>query len=490
MGYSLSRQRRAIGRSMAVAWFLIIMIAGGLAVLTCSGGGTSFSGSQDRFAGPTNLAIAQNFLDPYGHYLFVANSQGGTITVINAQRNSVLSSHTNDIDDTDVIRVGRAPYDLALTPEGDKLFVSDAWLDNVRVVTGWAGRTPGVFDVLVEFDGNGQRSLRYDIEVEELDVVVRAGDIVIQSQPARTGASVPVFVADRDNLSIHVLDSLTGLQFDQIDLGEEPVKLLVTADGSRLFVATSEARILFIDAHSMTLLSDQTVDIGGKITGMILDVAEQALYAVNADPPELHVITLEGAPLLLDTDIPIPGAPTGIARTNDGENLYVGSSNGYLYTYDIDTMRICNSWGGRVFFRDQWPPSDTKLERIEIKDCRVRNEQWEVVYHEDADEWTIRGGRSSLQEGRAISNQYYQTDNGAIGFFIRDDENHASDGDTFYFEVDVGVAPIPVGLIPGDIASTPYYLDPTYDILFVSNSGSHNLSTVFTYENTLLGSIN
>ncbi len=485
MGYSVDRRRLA-------AYFLLIalMLAGAAAMMTCGGGGTSYSGGQDRFAGPTRLAVAQNFLDPYGHYLFVANSHGGTIAVINAQRYSVLSAHTNDIDDTDVIRVGRAPYDIALTPEGDKLFVTDAWLDRVRVVSGWAGRTPGVFDVLIEFGDEGQRYLRYDIEVDELDAVVRAGDIAIQKRPARSGSSVPVFIADRDNFSILVLDSATGEQFAQIDLGEEPTSLLVTAEGDKLFVATAEGRIYFIDGQSLTLNVDQTLDIGGILRGMAMDKYENTLYVINSDPPELHVIELEGDPVLLDTDITIPDAPTGIVGTGDGENFYISSNNGYVYTYDVDTMRLCNSWVGRIFHRDEWPPSDTKLERVEVKDCRVRNEQFEVVYHEDAEEWTIRGTRSSLQEGRAISNQYYETDNGALGFFIRDEGNHASDGDTFYFQVDVGTAPVPVGRVPGDIVATPYYLDPRYDVLFVSNSGSHNLSMIFTYENTILGSIN
>jgi len=473
---------------------LCALLAAGLAAAllfsACGGGRRGYPEQQDRFAGPTRMALAQNFLDPYGHYLFITNNQGGTISVVNAQHYTVLSSHTNDIDDIDVIRVGRAPFDLALNPAGDRLFVTDAWLDNVRVVSGWAGRRPDVFNVHVDLDEANRKILEYDIEVTELDLAVRAGELAIQSLPAADREFLPLFVTDPDNMRVVVVNAETGEETDEIILPEEPARIAITPSGDLLFLTTTEGNLLFADAGGADLLPDWTLELGGVPGAIAVNADQNELYVLNADPPELHLVRLTVPPRLLDTDISIPASPNGLAATKNGEHVYVAADDGYVYVFDTETQRFCNSWGGRVFFTDEWPPSNPGLERIEVEDCLVWTEQWEIIYHMDIDEWTVRGTRSGLQAGRAKSNQYYVTDHGELGFFIRENEFHASDQDTFYFETDVGISPLRVGLVPDSLVVSRYYLNPEFDVLFTSNTGSHSLSILFSEDQQRLGIIN
>ncbi len=253
MGHSVK------GMTLWLCVAALVFVTAGLAA--CGGGGRGVVEEQNRFAGPTSMAVASNFLDPYGHYLFVANSQGGTISVINAHSYQVLSAHTNDVDDYDVIRVGRAPHRIALTPAGDRLFVTDAWEDSVRVVSGWAGRRPDIFDVKVVFDADGNKFLRYEIAVKELDTVVRAGEIAIPSYLDPDGLAVPVFVTDPDNNRVIVLDSETGEAYDEIPLPESPTNIAVTPTGNLVFVTGAEGRLYIIDGDDFTLLIDLTLQL-------------------------------------------------------------------------------------------------------------------------------------------------------------------------------------------------------------------------------------
>lgn len=487
MGHSLTR---ASMRRRARLWtVLAALVALGASSLSCGGGGTIFQEEPDRFAGPSRTAMSPNFLDPYGHYLFVANSQGGTISVLNAQDYRVLSAHTPDVDDYDVIRVGRAPFDLALNPTGDQLFVTDAWEDNVRVVSGWAGRRPDVFDVKVVFDENGNKFLRYEIFVRELETVVRAGEIAIQSYPGPDGFDVPVFITDPDNERVVVLDSESGREIDEVPLPERPTHIAITPRGEWVFV-TGESGILYtIDTTPIGLDLSQSVELGGVPGRMTTSVDGDELYVLNEDPPRLDVLALNPA-RLRDVDVRLQTTPNGMARSSRGAWVYIAGDDGYVYTYDTGSRRLCNSWGGRVFFADEWPYSAPKLERIDVKDCRVLTENWELIYRQQDDEWTVRGSLSGLQLGRAKSDQYYETDDGALGFYIRDDDAHSSDEDAFYFETNVGIEPIRVGLVPDALAVTPYFLDPFYDVVFVTNAGTDNISLFFSEENQRLGAVN
>ncbi|MCB9477946.1 MAG: beta-propeller fold lactonase family protein [Deltaproteobacteria bacterium] len=480
MGHSLKGRLMAIG----VAALIAATFLG-----SCAPGGGGFGRAPSRLGGPSRLAMSNNFLDPYGHYLFIANSEGGTVAVVDAQDYGMLSANTNDLNDTDVIRVGRAPHDIALTPQGDRLFVTDASTDSVRVVSGWAGRQPDVFNVKVVFDPDGTRLLKYDILVEELPSITRAGEIAIQPYLQDGQTSVPVFITDRDNNRILVLDSETGDEVDQIALPGSPTHVAVSPFGRRLFVTTDDAMVHFVDVATGAVALDDAIFLDGDPTQLTTNRDGDELYVLNGDPPQIQIIDLNNPPTLYEPAVDMPARPVNMAQIFVRDEVYVSAVNGYVYVLDTDTQRICNSYGKRIFFRDEWPPSNPTLERIDVEDCVATTERWEIRYDILNDNWIVRGSVSGLQATRAQSNQFYRTDDGEVGFYIRDVDRRASDEDRFYFETDVGTAPIRVGLVPDGVAVTPFFLNPQYDIIYVASPGSDNLSVVISDENARVATV-
>ena len=70
---------------------------------------------------PRNLAISPN-----GRFVFVSNTASGTVSVIRADRNRVVRT----------LRVGTEPYGIALTPNGSRAYVANARSNDVSVLDG------------------------------------------------------------------------------------------------------------------------------------------------------------------------------------------------------------------------------------------------------------------------------------------------------------------------------------------------------------------
>lgn len=68
---------------------------------------------------PNNLAIS-----PDGRWVVVSNSVSGTLSIINSRSRRVV----------DTMRVGAEPYGIAFTPNGDKLYVANATSHSVSVI--------------------------------------------------------------------------------------------------------------------------------------------------------------------------------------------------------------------------------------------------------------------------------------------------------------------------------------------------------------------
>src|SRR5262249_19709609 len=69
---------------------------------------------------PNNLAITPN-----GQTVYVANTISGTVSVINTASRQVVGT----------ISVGAEPYGIALTPNGTKLYVTNARSDDISVIS-------------------------------------------------------------------------------------------------------------------------------------------------------------------------------------------------------------------------------------------------------------------------------------------------------------------------------------------------------------------
>ena len=69
----------------------------------------------------------------------------------------------------------------------------------------------------------------------------------------------------------------------------------------------------------------------------------------------------------------------------------------------------------------------------------VRTEMWTVTFDELAGNWEVDGSISGLQLNRAIEDERYVSDNGAISFTVTAGTSASSDGDSFTFYTDEGI---------------------------------------------------
>ena len=132
-----------------------------------------------------------------------------------------------------------------------------------------------------------------------------------------------------------------------------------------------------------------------------------------------------------------------------------------------------------IAFADAGRPSDPYLlddsattRRIQTHLCGgvVQEEKWALSYSEVDGSWEVEGSRSGIQEARALEDQRYVSDQGAISFTIMAGSLPTSDGDSFVFFTDEGILRINGALRPGAVEASPLEL-PATPVIFQYDAG-------------------
>lgn len=461
MGHSVIRRKASIPLTGILLLALALLIG-------CGGGGGGFTTRvAHHFDGPTAMVVTPDPNDLRGVFLYVVNSQGDTLSVMDTKFRMILKHHSDDEDRLDIIRLGGAPFDIAITEDGNWLYVTDALDGVVRRV---AAHPP------------------YDVGAT--DVVVRAGRILLPlGQPDSRAPAAYVTSPDTNELVRMAARPDGEVETGRIDLPGTPVGIAATPNGALLMITTEQGDLVFVDADPFQLLENDTIHLGGRPGNLLTDRDGEYLFAINNDPPQIQVIDLiEGVLEDQQNTFDVPLADMTLAQ--DGTYLYITSQAGRVFVFSTRHHRACGATFGRVFFQDKWPQSDPVLIDVEVVDCVTRDEQWYVEYQSASDDWKVTGTISGVQATRARTNQYYLSDQGLVGFRILAGVRNPSDGDTFYFETEAGVEPIRVGLVPDGVAAASYWKEPEYDLIFVANTGTHNISILYSKDHVNVGAVN
>ncbi len=170
-------------------------------------------------------------LSPDGRLIYAADLYQDSIVVINPQSGRVI----------DRFKTGRRPYRILFHPDGKSFFVS-SWADG---------------SVLRHETGNGNVQARFSLAPHPTDMVWLAG----KPKPETEGEAVPyvarIFVAASNTNSVRVLgvteaNDVVPIESINVALtpgqpaGMTPSALALSADGSRLFVACSDANAVAV----------------------------------------------------------------------------------------------------------------------------------------------------------------------------------------------------------------------------------------------------
>ncbi len=241
-----------------------------------------------------------------GKYVYVANQATGDISVINTSTNTA----------TDRIIVGKSPSGIVVTPNGNKLYVTNNGNDNVSV---------------------------YDI-LNRKSTTIKAG-------LAPEGIAVSpdgnwVYVANRNSTSITVINTNTDTALPAaITVGASPEGLVVSPDGSRVYVTNYNGKsVSVIDATTNKAILP-AINVGTNPHGIAINPDGTKVYVGNAGAP-FSVSVINTATNQV-TNIPLGSSPQGVSISPDGSLIYVAGTNNISVikaaTNTITTIPLANS---------------------------------------------------------------------------------------------------------------------------------------------------
>jgi YVTN family beta-propeller protein len=160
-------------------------------------------------------------LSPDGHLLYAADLYRDSVVVVNPQSGIVLSR----------IKTGRRPYRILFHPSGKSFYVSS-----------WADGAIGQYDA-----NTGQPMANIRVGAHPTDMLWRAGEV--EDQP---NVAARIFVSASNTNNVYALGATESGDLSRLEtinlaltplqpLGTTPSGLGLTADGSKLLVACSDA---------------------------------------------------------------------------------------------------------------------------------------------------------------------------------------------------------------------------------------------------------
>ena len=200
-----------------------------------------------------------------------------------------------------VISVGQRPSSVAITPDGRRVYVTNAGSGTI------AGTTVSVIDALTSS------------VIATVPVGSDPSGLTITPDGARA------YVANGAANSVSVIDTGSNTVTATISVGREPVGVAISADGRRAYVpnagsgAVAGTTVSVIDTDSNTVTA--TIPVGTGPSGVAVTRDGGRGYVTNGAANSVSVINL--VTRKTTRTIPVGPDPIAVAITPDGHHAYV-----------------------------------------------------------------------------------------------------------------------------------------------------------------------
>jgi phospholipase C len=230
---------------------------------------------------------------------------GGNVAIISAATDTLVSAVESGLTN---------PFDIAATPDGTQLYVTNSGANTVSVIDSATNLvtshiTVGLYPHGVAVSPDGSRAY----------VANTGPDTGIDVSPGPGGSN-----------TVSVIDVASGTVTATIDVGQAPRVIAISADGSTVYVSCRDG-VHAIDAASGGVTG--TIPLRG-VQGIAVAPDGSAIYATlpaqNAvamlDPFEHHRSLQFGHGRGLQT-VPVGSLPWNVVFTLDGSAAYVTNAN-------------------------------------------------------------------------------------------------------------------------------------------------------------------
>jgi YVTN family beta-propeller protein len=232
--------------------------------------------------------------------------------------------HNNGTSAQSIVWRAKAPQGVTFAPAQGSLSVTPGSTVPVNVrVHASSSLRGGLYDVPVDATGNGA-------PIQHLNAMVRVQN---GNQTLRLG-----YIENRWDNSVTPIDPVSGAIGQDIKTGAEPRDAVLSADGTRLYVADRSAQaVTVIDTVKQTAIT--TVKVGHAPNGIAITPDGKTVWVANNDDGTIQ--SIDTATLKVSAPMTVGKNPRYIAIAPDGLMLYVTNEGSNSVTpLDLRTLTL------------------------------------------------------------------------------------------------------------------------------------------------------
>jgi YVTN family beta-propeller protein len=254
---------------------------------------------------PYDIAV-----NPINNMLYITNLRSDKVSVMDGAIDKILAD----------IKVGTNPEGVTIRLDNNMIYVANSGSNTVSVI-----------------DGSTNSVLS--------NITVGLNPADLDTDTLEEGLDSFVFVANTDSNTTSVIDTRENNVISNITVGNKPASLILNPITNRLYVANSGSNTVsvidYFISNNQTFRTDMiaNISVGNYPVKLELDQDTNRLYVANSESDTVSVV--DGSTNKVIENIPVGEAPYSVAFDKKSDKLYVAN-------YDSNTVSLIDASTNKV----------------------------------------------------------------------------------------------------------------------------------------------